>query len=64
MSNIVLGVDPLITSITINGVVKVPDGNGQITIPSADATAILNGQITGDILGPLWVVAPPTGPTT
>lgn len=41
MSNTVLKLPPLITSITINGNVKNADGNGEITVDSADvATAI------------------------
>lgn len=40
MSNTVVGVNSLITAVTINGVVKNPDGSGNITIPSADAAAL------------------------
>lgn len=65
MSNTVLKCHSLITSITINGVVKVPDGAGLITVASADATAIMRGaQLFAGAGGPITLQAPPVDPTT
>lgn len=64
MSNTVLKCHPLITSITINGNVKVPDGNNLITVASADATAIMRGaQLFVGAGGPITLSAPPIDPT-
>lgn len=65
MSNTTLKCHSLITSITINGNVYVPDGNNRIAIPSADASKILYGtQMPGQNSGPIVMFSPPTDPTT
>lgn len=65
MSNTVLKCHSLITSITINGVVKVPDGSGLITVASADAAAIMRGsQMFAGAGGPIVLSSPPIDPTT
>lgn len=66
MSNTTLKVPPTITSITINGNVYVPNGNNEISIPSADYAVAqkqsFSNQFTGAIL--LTVSKPPTNPAT
>lgn len=64
MSNTVLGLHPLITSITINGVVKTPDGSGNITVASGDVASIFKFDKAYGKGGPIWLVQPPTDPTT
>lgn len=66
MSNTVLKCHLLITSITINGVVKVPDAAGLITVPSADAAAMFRGSTNGLPAGqfPIAFSSGPTDPTT
>lgn len=64
MSNTVLKCHPLISSITINAAVKTPDGNGLITVPSADATNIMRGANAPFGPGPIMLYQPPIDPTT
>lgn len=66
MSNTTLKVHPLITSITINGVVKVPDGNLLITVASADVAALFRGSTVGMPANgyPIAFFSGPTDPTT
>lgn len=64
MSNVNLKCHPLITSITINGVVKVPDGNNTIVVPSADVTNLFRNATMPQQYGPLIVLNGPTDPTT
>lgn len=62
MSNTTLKCHPLITSITINGVVKVPDGNNLIVVASADVAALFRGS-TGGLPNNNYPIAFSSGPT-
>jgi hypothetical protein len=64
MSNTILKCHPLITSVTINGSAKVPDGNNLITVPSADATSLFRNSMAPTAYGPIMLQQPPTDPTT
>lgn len=66
MSNTTLNLHALITSITINGVVKTPDGAGNIVVASADVAALFRGNTCGmpNNDGPISFFSGPTDPTT
>jgi hypothetical protein len=65
MSDTVLKCHSSISSITINGNVKTPDGAGLITVDSADASALFRGNNASMPMGanPISLYSPPTSPT-
>lgn len=65
MSNTTLKVPATITSITINGNVKVPDGNGEISVATADVTLAIRQSVgmTGECIK-IGVSKPPIDPTS
>lgn len=66
MSNTTVKLPPTVTKITINAVDYVADGNGEISVPSADLTTAIK-QSEASMSSPsikCWVSKPPTNPAT